>query len=56
MKVRVLKEFIDRHTGTFCPVGKELVMTRERFQEILETGPFVEEVKTERKAKVKENG
>lgn len=44
MKVRVIKEFIDKHTGEFTPVGAEIEVTDERFAELKEAGKYVVEI------------
>lgn len=44
MKAKVLTKFEDKYTGEIYKVGKEITVSRERFEEILTTGPFVEEV------------
>ncbi len=44
MKTRVIKEFIDRYTGDFYAVGKEILLTAERFAEIEKAGPYVEKI------------
>lgn len=45
MKVKVLQEFIDKHSGKHHKEGATLVVSKERYNEILEAGPFVEEIK-----------
>lgn len=44
VKVKVLSEFADIHTGTLYPVGTELVITKERMDEILTKGNLIEYV------------
>lgn len=44
MKVRVIKEFIDKHTRKFNPVGVEIEVTDERLAELKEAGKFVIEI------------
>ena len=41
MKVTVIREFIDRHTGALHPVGEELTVTKARYAEIMQVGEFV---------------
>lgn len=41
MKVTVIREFIDKHTGTLHPVGEVLTVTRERYAEICRAGQLV---------------
>ena len=66
VKVKVISEFTDIHTGTLYPVGTELIITKERMDEILTKGNLVEfiedvvekEIKKERavrKDKVEKN-
>lgn len=42
MKVKVIREFIDRHTGKLHLVGDTLEITDERYAEIGKSGKFVE--------------
>lgn len=44
MKVKVLKKFIDKHSGEIHEEGKFLTVSKERFEEILKAGNFVEEI------------
>lgn len=44
MKVKVLKKFIDKHSGEIHEEGKILTVSKERFEEILKVGKFVEEI------------
>lgn len=53
MKVRVLKKFTDKYTNELYEVNKELTMTRERYEEILEVDNLVEEIKEEVKEEPK---
>ena len=55
MKAKVLKHFKDKHTGEFYPKGATLTVSKERFEEILTVGPFVEAVKTGKSKEEKEN-
>ena len=47
MKVKVLKKFIDKHTKVLHTKGKEIEITKERYEEINSTsfGILVEEIK-----------
>lgn len=51
MKVKVIKEFIDKHTGELHTVGSSFECDESRYNEILESGLYVEPV--QEKAKVK---
>lgn len=44
MKVKVLKRFKDKHTGKIHEKGKTITVTKERFDEILKVGKFVEKI------------
>ena len=44
MKAKVLTKFIDKHTGEIHKAGDEITISKERFEEILTVGAFVEEV------------
>lgn len=51
MKVKVLKRFRDKHTHEYHKVGKTLVITKERFDEIRKVDEgLVEEIATAPKA------
>lgn len=54
MKVKVLERFKDRHTNEIHEVNKVLTISKERYEEILAVGRFVEEVKKPKKEAVKE--
>lgn len=45
MKAKVLKRFKDKHTGKIHNAGDVITVSKERFNEILTVGAFVEEVK-----------
>lgn len=49
MRARTVERFRDARTGAIREVGEEFTCTRERFEEILKVGPFVEEVPAKRK-------
>lgn len=51
MKVKVVKQFKDRHTNLLHDTDKELDITKERFEEINSTahGILVEEIKEAKK-------
>lgn len=44
MKVNVIKEFVDRHTGELHKVGSSFECGENRFREIKEAGKYVESV------------
>lgn len=44
MKAKVLKRFKDKHTGELHLKGTTITVSKERFQEILSVGPFVEAI------------
>lgn len=50
MKVKVLKEFIDKETKVLHEKDTELIVSKERFEEINSTahGILVEEIKEEK--------
>lgn len=48
MKVKVLKKFIDKHTGEVYQVGDELNITKKRYKEILSVDKLVEEIVEEK--------
>lgn len=48
MKVKVLKKFKDKYTGKIYKVGEVLNIKKERFEEILTKGEFVEKVEAEK--------
>ena len=54
MKVKVLKKFKDRHTNEIHEVNKVLTISKERYEEILAVGEFVEEIKKPKKESAKE--
>lgn len=45
MKVKVTKEFRDKHSGEVYKPGKVLYISKTRYEEILKTAPLVEEIK-----------
>ena len=49
MKVKVIGEFRDKHTKKIHKVNKVMEITKERYDEILTVGNFVEEIKEEPK-------
>lgn len=53
MKVKVLKKFKDKYSGEIHEEGKTFIISRERFNEILEVGPLVEEIETKKKSTAK---
>jgi hypothetical protein len=44
MKVKVLKKFIDKHSGEIHKEGKILTVSKERFEEILSVDKLIEEI------------
>ena len=44
MKVKVLERFKDKYTGEIHEADKVMDVTKERFEEILTVGKFVEEI------------
>lgn len=53
MKVKVIKQYIDKYTKTLHKTGETLEITKERFEEINSTshGVFVKEIKEAPKKK-----
>lgn len=51
MKAKVLKAFKDKYSGKMHKAGETIVVSRDRFNEILKRGELVEEVKEPAKAK-----
>lgn len=49
MKAKVLKKFKDKKNGKIRNVGDVIIVTEERFKEILTKGKLVEEYKEEPK-------
>lgn len=47
MKVRVLKLFQDKYTKEWYTPNQEIEISKKRFDEILEVGKLVEEIKEE---------
>lgn len=54
MKAKVLKRFKDKHTGELHQKGTTITVSKERLEEILTVGPFVEAVKTGKTKEKKE--
>lgn len=50
MKVKVIEEFKDKYTKKIHTLNKVMEITKERYDEILTVGNFVEEIKEEPKA------
>lgn len=46
MKVKVLTEFVDKHTGELRKVGSSFECTDERLKEIRSVGSFVEVIES----------
>ena len=38
MKVKVIRDFIDKHTKVYCPVGMTREVSKERYAEIQAAG------------------
>ena len=53
MKVKVIKEFRDKHTGELYKVGATLTISKERYDEILTVDKLVKEIKSTKPAKEK---
>lgn len=51
MKVKVLEKFKDKYTGKVHKKGEVFTAKKERVEEILKVGKFVEEVKDEKTEK-----
>lgn len=45
MKVKVIREFVDKHTNELHEVGSTFDVTAKRLKEIQSVGDFVQEVK-----------
>ena len=57
MKVRVIRDFYDKaNDKVLRKAGDELVISQERFKEILSVGDFVEEIKETKKSTKKKVG
>ena len=57
MKVRVTRDFYDKaNDKVLRKAGDELVISQERFKEILSVGDFVEEIKETKKSTKKKVG
>lgn len=58
MKVKVIKRFSDKHTKALHEAGTELIISKERFEEINSTahGVFVEEIKEVKTKKASKSG
>lgn len=53
MKVKVIERFRDKNTKKIHKVGDVLTISKERYDEILTVGTFVEEIKEEPKVEPK---
>lgn len=51
MKVRVLKPFKDKHSGKIHKKGDTIIISKERYAEILSVAPLVEELKVKKTEK-----
>lgn len=47
MKVKVIEKFKDKHTGKIHEENKTMTISKKRYDEILQVGKFVEEIKDE---------
>lgn len=57
MKVRVTRDFYDKaNDEVLRKAGDELVISQERYKEILSVGDFVEEIKETKKSTKKKVG
>lgn len=57
MKVRVIRDFYDKaNDEVLRKAGEELVISQERYKEILSVGDFVEEIKETKKSTKKKVG
>ena len=57
MKVRVIRDFYDKaNDKVLRKAGDELVISQERYKEILSVGDFVEEIKETKKSTKKKVG
>jgi len=50
MKVKVIKNFRDKHKKTSHAAGEEIEISKERYDEILKAGNYVEKVGNSPKA------
>ncbi len=41
MKVKVIKEFVDKHTNVLHPEGEEFECRKSRYEEIMQSGKYV---------------
>lgn len=54
MRVNVIQKFKDKYSGEMHNVGDKLNLKRERVDEILRVGNFVEEIKKEKDTEASE--
>ncbi len=54
MRVKVLKDFIDKNTGELKTFGQEIEVTKKRFEELRAAGKYVAEVKDEKAEEAEE--
>lgn len=47
MRVVVVREYIDKYTGVFHPVGEKLTVNKERFAEIQKAGTYLVDISDE---------
>lgn len=51
MKVKVIKEFVDKHTNVLHPEGEEFECRKSRYEEIMQSGKYVVPVTVKRQIK-----
>lgn len=54
MRVKVLKDFIDKNTGKLYTFGEEIEVNKKRFEELRAAGKYVAEVKDAKEEKTEE--
>ncbi len=54
MKVRALIKFKDLKEDKIREIGEEFIISKERYEEILKVGVFVEEIEEPKEEEVKE--
>lgn len=47
MRVVVVREYIDKYTGVFHPVGEKLTVNKERFSKIQKEGTYLVDISDE---------
>lgn len=51
MKVKILKDFKDKHNGKIHKKGETMIISKERYNEILSVGNLVEQIEEPKKNK-----